>query len=506
MIFNAWMSDDAYHAYIMAKHLVDGNGFVYNIGYRVNVSTCPLYTLITALFYLVSGKHMYFAGMFQCIVFSMSAVVILLFKFCKRISMILFTTVMLISSYSFMSYTTAGLENCLLFLLHVLFCLYFLSDEITDKTLFILSFIYSLILMTRMDNALIMFFPLFYVFVNCKTKLFKKLVISFAGIFPFIVWICFSLLYYGYPFPNTFYSKIASGITRADYFAKGFDYFYRSFTCDIVLPLCFILALYLLRRKCAKHVLIMLGIFWYCIYLLYVGGDFMVGRHFTVLFFCSLIIICDCDRKSPVFDFSLVLHRWLYCLSIGLMIMWATVVGPLFLDGLYDAQADDNVTTIADEPEFYYTRSGLIPTLVEWFTRGDLLVDTFMHDDIVLISERASEGGQIVHFLCGFVKYYVEDDFGNINYLTDSYALMDGFLSHLPVDCSDFDWRIGHLKRDIPEGYYDSVTTGDNCLVDDNLRQYYDLISLIETGNLFDIKRLRVIVDMNLGYYDYLLE
>ena len=34
----AWQSDDSYHAYIMAKNLVDGNGFVYNIGQRSTAS------------------------------------------------------------------------------------------------------------------------------------------------------------------------------------------------------------------------------------------------------------------------------------------------------------------------------------------------------------------------------------------------------------------------------------------------------------------------------------
>ena len=37
----AWQSDDSYHAYIMAKNLVDGNGFVYNIGQRATASSCP---------------------------------------------------------------------------------------------------------------------------------------------------------------------------------------------------------------------------------------------------------------------------------------------------------------------------------------------------------------------------------------------------------------------------------------------------------------------------------
>ena len=36
-----WNSDDAYHGYIMAKHLAEGKGFVYNAGYRTTATTCP---------------------------------------------------------------------------------------------------------------------------------------------------------------------------------------------------------------------------------------------------------------------------------------------------------------------------------------------------------------------------------------------------------------------------------------------------------------------------------
>ena len=65
----AWQSDDAYHAYVMAKHLVEGNGFVYNIGERATASTCPLFTLVIALGYFVF-RNMYLVSLLICILFS----------------------------------------------------------------------------------------------------------------------------------------------------------------------------------------------------------------------------------------------------------------------------------------------------------------------------------------------------------------------------------------------------------------------------------------------------
>ena len=67
----AWQSDDAYHAYAMAKNLVDGNGFVYNIGERASASSCPLFTLVIALGYFFI-RHMFLVSLLICIIFSIS--------------------------------------------------------------------------------------------------------------------------------------------------------------------------------------------------------------------------------------------------------------------------------------------------------------------------------------------------------------------------------------------------------------------------------------------------
>ena len=39
----SWNSDDAFHGFVMVKNLLNGNGFVYNVGERVNAATCPLF-------------------------------------------------------------------------------------------------------------------------------------------------------------------------------------------------------------------------------------------------------------------------------------------------------------------------------------------------------------------------------------------------------------------------------------------------------------------------------
>ena len=74
----AWQSDDAYHGYVMAKHLVEGDGFVYNIGERSSASSCPLFTLVIAAAYFVT-REMFSTSLIVCIAVSAAAYYILVY-------------------------------------------------------------------------------------------------------------------------------------------------------------------------------------------------------------------------------------------------------------------------------------------------------------------------------------------------------------------------------------------------------------------------------------------
>ena len=65
----AWCSDDAYHAYVMSANLLDGKGFTPTPGIRVNVSTCPLWTLVVTLG-MVIWNNPYAIGMIFNLLFS----------------------------------------------------------------------------------------------------------------------------------------------------------------------------------------------------------------------------------------------------------------------------------------------------------------------------------------------------------------------------------------------------------------------------------------------------
>ena len=100
----------------------------------------------------------------------------------------------------------------------------------------------------------------------------------------------------------------------------------------------------------------------------------------------------------------------------------------------------------------------------------------------------------------GITKYYNDD-----MYLNDLYALGDPFLSKLPAVRED-NWRIGHMWREAPAGYGDTVLYGENVIENKDLAEYYEVIQLITRGRLFDSERIDAIIKINSGQYDYLIE
>ena len=91
-------------------------------------------------------------------------------------------------------------------------------------------------------------------------------------------------------------------------------------------------------------------------------------------------------------------------------------------------------------------------------------------------------------------------------YLNDWYGLGDPFISKLPGVKED-NWRIGHIWREPPEGYEETIAyEEENLIQNEDISKYYDVIRLITRGPLFDGSRLKAIIDINLGKYDYLVE
>ena len=97
-----------------------------------------------------------------------------------------------------------------------------------------------------------------------------------VGLLPLFIWFGFSIIYFGYPFPNTFYAKLRTSFPISDYIRKGADFFVITSIYDIITISTIILAVIILfKKKKAFELSIVIGIISKMIYLLRIGGDFI---------------------------------------------------------------------------------------------------------------------------------------------------------------------------------------------------------------------------------------
>jgi len=496
----AWQSDDAYHAYIMARNLVEGNGFVYNIGERATASSCPLFTLVCAAGYFII-RDMFFSSLLICIIFSSVAYYTVVKHFCKNKSQVMIAFVIFTGSYSFMSYTTAGLENCMLFFLASLFLVVYYENEAYDaKKLLRIAILISLITMTRMDAVLI-FAPMAcyaYLVKRKNVKFGKAVGIGVLGLLPFILWEIFVTFYFGFPFPNTAYAKLGTNYPITDYLYRGVQYYLNAVLCDpIILIVPFLVVIAVLIVKKADYFWTMAGVVLYGAYLLYIGGDFMMGRHFTVMFFVSTVTYLVLRNREAVLTHNGLCFNKVFTgfIVAGLIFTYSSnVITTQFLYG------EKYSSPISDERRGYFKYTSLFNNAISYVKTGELCIrEAWTEQGMKELAEHNYPGG-VLDNAPGISVYY----YPNI-YLVDKYALADPFLTKLPA-VMDSNWRIGHMYRDIPAGYSDSLLYNENRIENKDLAQYLEVIRLITRGPLFSSERIKAVVDINLGKYDYLLE
>ncbi|GHV85492.1 hypothetical protein AGMMS50230_11000 [Spirochaetia bacterium] len=111
--------------------------------------------------------------------------------------------------------------------------------------------------------------------------------------------------------------------------------------------------------------------------------------------------------------------------------------------------------------------------------------------------------GDIIPYASGLLTVYDAGDF----YLTDNTALQDPLRARLPALPPVQSTEIGHMTRDIPDGYRESIQTGKNKIADPYLHEYLDILwDITRSEKLFTRDRLQKIVSINLGGYDYLID
>lgn len=388
----------------------------------------------------------------------------------------------------------------MLFLLSALFLKeYFAYERYTAATMFKLAILISLIAMTRMD-AVLMFIPMIlYVYLTRRDKVsfIKAVGLGILGLLPFIGWEVFSVIYYGFPFPNTAYVKLGTQIPEREYLVRGIQYLLTSLSFDPILILVPLIAVFLvLRLRKSNYISCILGVILYMIYVCYIGGDFMVGRHFTVLFLISLICLLKFmeDEDEP----GMIRKRFekVYIILATGAIIFSYSARPVTNQYLFGYGA----SPIADERGGYFEYTSLYNNAIAYLKTGNMVIRNAWNESGIQELRDAGCSSGLLIMVPGISIYYNSDI-----YLNDLYALGDPFLSKLPAVRED-NWRIGHMWREAPVGYDDTVITGYNSIKNESLREYYEVIKLITRGPIWDKDRLKAVMDINLGKYDHLID
>jgi arabinofuranosyltransferase len=462
----AWINDDAQITLRTVMHTLHGNGLTFNVAERVQAYTHTVWFMLLVVSSRVTG-NIYVATFVLSIVCSVCTVVLMVVRIAPRRWGIWVGLSALLLSKAYIDYSTSGLENPFTHLLIVI--LVILGDAIVFRgshrlmRWFVL--VLGLVFLNRPDAVVLLAPFAGYVLWTLRSdprQLARALVV---GMVPVLLWVLFSLWYYGFPLPNTAYAKVGSGIGQLALLGQAVHYANQTLRHDPVTLVVILLTLGLSLRARWYERSLALGITAYLASVALVGGDFMEGRFFAAPLLVAVIILSRCVLPNRI--------------AVGLLVLVAGVGSVGFVAPLR-ASNDDIVAGIADERGYYATRFGLF----------DADVHTFQQPDWSLASPRFVT-------LCGGVGrtglFY-----GPSLHILDSCALTDPLLSKLPAKY-DPAWRIGHFYRVIPTMYFDSIMRDTNTLSDPSIHRYYDAIRTVTRGSLWDRARMVTILQLNLG-------
>ena len=103
---------------------------------------------------------------------------------------------------------------------------------------------------------------------------------------PLVFWELFSLFYYGFPFPNTAYAKLLTGVPKTDLMLQGLRYLADSLTRDPLTLVTLAAALGVAftgpRDARPRRLAMAAGIALYLLYIIWIGGDFKPTGRFIL--------------------------------------------------------------------------------------------------------------------------------------------------------------------------------------------------------------------------------
>jgi arabinofuranosyltransferase len=483
LLLSAWLCDDAYITFRTVDNVANGYGLRWNPVERVQSFTHPIWLFTLIPLEMVFGE-LYYSTILWSIFLSLLTYWLVLGSSKNNLPGKILALLSLLLSRAFIDFSTSGLEGPLahLFLVLIITLGWDILDQrrVKNSATLLFFLLLSGILLCRLDLILLVG-PLAILLICRRAPL--KMV--FLGLLPLLTWEFFSLVYYGSFIPNTAIAKLGGGIQLVDRLEHGWTYLAASVRNDPVtgLVLSGILGLssfrFLKHRK-LEQLPVFLGIGLYLVYVWAMGGGFMAGRFLAAPFLAAVMIL---GRSK--------LNPRLWPVVAGLILL-AAFLGPLptvfsgpnfgLKHGAFLGECG-----VADERIFYYPHTGLLRS-----TNRDRPNSFVWVDDGIEAKDNAIT--PITRLNTGFFGYFA----GPGITIVDDVGLSDPLLARLAADTLT-GWRAGHLVRQIPPGYLETVTNNEGMSGDTKIAQLENQIRLVTRGPLFSQKRWRAIWDLNIS-------
>lgn len=479
---SAWLCDDAWITLRSVDNLLSGYGLRWNPAERVQTYTHPLWALLLAAAGAVSGE-LYFSVLTLSLACTAAAVGLLVTRVARGPAESVLCVVALLASKAFVDYSTSGLENPLTHLLLAGFLALWFREAEGEPRLLRLALVAGLLATNRLDTLLLIGPALA---VECRAfglRAWRPLVL---GLLPLAAWEAFAILYYGFPFPNTAYAKLGTGIPASELVWQGLYYLRDALLRDPATPLALVAGCGVAALRAPRCVPVALGIALHLAYVVWIGGDFMSGRYLTAPLLCAAALL----TRAPA-----ALHLRALGVAAGgaaalLLVSFLGARPPLASRRDYGVgwPQDPGYHGIVDERAGYYPTTGLWRVLCAganplqhpWAARA--AVDRERPAPVAV-------GGPVG--LYGFTL-------GPDKYVLDDFALGDPLRARLPVPPGR-EWRIGHFPRAVPKGYLKTLASGRNQLADPALAALWDDLALVTRGPLFSAARFAAIARLNFG-------
>lgn len=472
------MCDDAYITLRTVDNVVNGLGLRWNVAERVQTFTHPLWLFVMTVPYAFT-REAYLTPLGVSIFIAAIAVWTCLRQW-RDPWTILVAGSLLVFSKAFVEYSTSGLENPLTFLLMALFVAREGDPAASSRAKWLWA-LAGLLMLTRLDLALMIAPALAADLRRLSWRV--TLRAAAMGLAPLVAWELFSLIYYGFPFPNTAYAKLYNGIPSRDLASQGLLYLLDTIQRDPVTIIgllgCAMASVVALPRRNGP---LATGLLLYLLYVVRIGGDFMTGRYLAAPL---LVAVCLLGRSAIGMPRVAAIAA---AAGIALLGLGMTKRPPILTGRhTFDVQPRDiyGVGGIDDERAFYSRYTGLLR-----YTRALPLPH-----NVDVQAGKAARGKKevIVTTGIGFFGFFA----GPAVHIVDPFALGDPLLARLLPMPNDA-WRIGHFVRPVPAGYVETLESGRNLLQDPEIARLYDELALITRGPIWSSARWRAIAAANL--------